>query len=178
VGRQQLLIGLGFPAADWPNEGSCLLNNGYAHRQCRGSANPGDLFLDCSNAAPGQSDLDLPRPLPAMQNPRRSLKLMEAPPTPVVSRRRDDNARRATVISCVIGALDANRPDWNSDGHGDSRAMDRDLHYDVHSVPAFLGVVSRCLAPTFTLTIDSTLVQACVSATVANLKFLVFQNTK
>jgi hypothetical protein len=105
---------------------------------------------------------------------------MEVAPSPVISGRaaRDDNARRAAVIGCVNGALDANRPGWNSDGHGDSRAMDKDFHYDVHSMPAFLGVVSRCLAPTYTLTIDSTLVQACVSATVANLKFFVFNNTK
>ena len=56
--------------------------------------------------------------------------------------------------------------------------MDKDFHYDVHSMPAFLGVVSRCLAPTYTLTINSTLVNACVSATVTNLKFLIFNNTK
>jgi hypothetical protein len=105
---------------------------------------------------------------------------MEVEASPIVSRRApsDDNARRADVINCVNGALDANRPGWNSDGQGDTRAMDKDLHYDVHSIPAFLGVVSRCLAPTYTLTIDSPLVQACVSATVATLKFLVFNNTK
>jgi hypothetical protein len=105
---------------------------------------------------------------------------MDVADTPIVSQRgaSDDNARRAAVIKCVNGALDANRPGWNSDGRGDSRTMDKDLHYDVHSMPAFLGVVSRCLAPTYTLTIDSTLVQACVSATVANVKFLVFNNTK
>lgn len=106
--------------------------------------------------------------------------LMEVAPSPIVSRRapRVDEARRVAVIDCVNGALDANRPGWNADGHGDSRTMDKDLHYDVHSIPAFLGVVSRCLAPTYTLTINSTLVQACVSATVANLKFLVFNNTR
>jgi hypothetical protein len=99
---------------------------------------------------------------------------------PIVSGRtaRDDNARRVTVVNCVNGALNANRPGWNGDGHGGSRAMDKDFHYDVHSMPAFLGVVSRCLAPTYTLTIDSTLVNACVSATVTNLKFLIFNNTK
>ena len=108
-----------------------------------------------------------------------SADLMEAA-QPVVSGRaaRDDNARRAAVINCVNGALNANRPGWNDDGHGNSRTMDKDFHYDAHSMPAFLGVVSRCLAPTYTLTIDSTLVNACVSATVANLKFLVFNNTK
>jgi hypothetical protein len=105
---------------------------------------------------------------------------MEVEPSPIVSRRApsDDNARRADVINCVNGALDANRPGWNSDGQGDTRAMDKDLHYDVHSIPAFLGVVSRCLAPTYALTIDSSLVQACVSATVATVKFLVFNKTK
>jgi hypothetical protein len=105
---------------------------------------------------------------------------LEVPPSPVLSRRAlpDDNARRVAVVNCVNGAMNANRPGWNSDGNGDSRTMDKDFHYDVHSMPAFLGVVSRCLAPTYTLTIDSTLVQACVSATVSNLKFLVFNNTK
>jgi hypothetical protein len=106
--------------------------------------------------------------------------IMDVAPSPIVSRRAtsDDNARRVAVISCANGAMDANRPGWNGDGHGDGRTMDKDFHYDVHSMPAFLGVISRCLAPTYTLTIDSTLIQACVSATVANLKFLVFNNTK
>ena len=106
--------------------------------------------------------------------------VMEAVPSPVISPRAvpDDNARRVAVVNCVNGALDANRPGWNSDGNGNSRIMGKDFHYDAHSMPAFLGVVSRCLAPTYTLTIDSTLVQACVSATVANLKFLVFNTTK
>jgi hypothetical protein len=105
---------------------------------------------------------------------------MEVEASPIVSRRAPsgDNAKRADVINCVNGALDANRPGWNNDGHGDNRVMDKDLHYDVHSIPAFLGVVSRCLAPTWKLTIGSPLVQACVSTTVANLKFLVFNNTK
>jgi hypothetical protein len=105
---------------------------------------------------------------------------MEATPSPVVSRPAvgDGNAKRIAVINCVNGAMDANRPGWNSDGQGDKRAMGKDFHYDIHSMPAFLGVVSRCLAPNFTLTIDSILVQACVSATVANLKLLVFNNTK
>lgn len=107
-------------------------------------------------------------------------RFMQVEPSSLVSARAvpDDSARRAAVVNCVNGALDANRPGWNSDGNGDSRTMDKDFHYDVHSMPAFLGVVSRCLAPTYTLTIDSTLVQSCVSATVANLKFLVFNNTK
>jgi len=45
-----------------------------ALRQCRGSADPGGLFLDCSSAAPGpqkpagESDLDLASTLPAAQN--------------------------------------------------------------------------------------------------------------
>ena len=115
------------------------------------------------------------------KTPRRSVraKVMQVAPAPVIKPKgRDDTARRVSVIHCVNGALDANRSGWNSDGRGDSRVMDKDFHYDVHSMPAFLGVVSRCLSPAYTLTIDSTLIQGCVPATVANLKFLVFNNTK
>jgi hypothetical protein len=66
---------------------------------------------------------------------------------PIVSGRaaRDDNARRAAVIKCVNGALNANRPGWNDDGHGNGRAMDKDFHYDVHSMPAFLGAFPAVL---------------------------------
>jgi hypothetical protein len=105
---------------------------------------------------------------------------MEAPPGSIVSRRATsgDNAKRIAVISCVNGAMDANRPGWNDDSHGDSRTMDKDFHYDRHSMPAFLGVVSRCLAPKYKLTIDNKLVEDCVSAMVLDLKLFVLNNTK
>jgi hypothetical protein len=106
--------------------------------------------------------------------------ILEAEPSPVVLRRpaRGEDAKRVAVINCVNGALDANRPGWNRDGRGNGRTMDKDFHYDVHGMPAFLGVVSRCLAPTYALTIDSTLVQACVPATVTTMKFLVNNNAR
>jgi hypothetical protein len=103
--------------------------------------------------------------------------VMEVEPSAALTKPALGGGKQAAVIGCVNGALDTNRPGWNADGSGNGRTMDKDLHYDVHSVPAFLGVVSRCLSPTYTLTIDTPLVQSCVSATVATVKQLVFKKT-
>jgi len=73
--------------------------------------------------------------------------------------------------------LDANQPGWNSDGNGDNRKMGADFGYTSQSMPAFLGVVAHCLAPTYTVAINKMSMDDCVSATVAGLKLLIFKNT-
>ena len=99
-------------------------------------------------------------------------------PAPAVLRPdANKNQRLIAVIDCVNRVLDTNRHGWNEDGHGDTRTMDKDFHYDENSMPAFLGAVSDCLAPKYTFTFDS-IVRTCVSSNVALLKFHVFMNTK
>jgi len=77
----------------------------------------------------------------------------------------------------VNSILDANVGGWNSDGRGDTRKMGADLGYNTKSMPAFLGAVAQCLQSRYKLAIDQMSMTACISATVAELKYLVLQNT-
>lgn len=95
------------------------------------------------------------------------------PPQPAAA---DPTAKRGAVIRCVNSAMDANQPGWNSDGNGNNRTMSS-FGYTANSMPAFLGVVANCLAPTYTVAVDKMSMDDCVSATVDGLKLLIFKNT-
>jgi hypothetical protein len=79
----------------------------------------------------------------------------------------------AAINACVNAEMNKITNTWNDAGH-----MDTDYHQNKNSMLAFLSDVRACLQPNYNFIMnDPALVTACVSATVYQVKLLIFGRT-